>query len=119
MSPVEIVRQVVKTLDDKKGEDIKVIRINDLSILADYFVFCTGTSSTHVKTLAEEVDFQLGQKGVNPLRSEGFGDASWIVLDYGSVLVHVFYPDTRKFYDLERLWQDGEEIAVNTLLEGK
>ena len=102
----------IKALDEKKGQEIAAIEIGDLTTLADYFVIASGTSATHVKSLAEEVEFQLEQQGVKPLRTEGMDARNWIILDYGEVIVHVFYPEARSFYDLEHLWADGEELDL-------
>lgn len=116
LTDIEIVASAVKSLDEKKARDIKVIRIRDLTILSNYFVLATGTSSTQVKALADEVEHKLGEKGLTPKRTEGYQGASWIILDYIDVVVHVFYEETRNFYDLERLWQDGEFIDCSEFL---
>lgn len=91
----------------KKAKDIRVLKVEDLTVLTDYFVIGTGSSATQVKALADEVEYQLGQAGVKPLRREGMDARNWILLDYGTVIVHVFYPETRDFYDLEHLWADA------------
>ena len=109
---VELAKKAVEILDKKKGMDLKLIGIRDISVLADYFVIATGTSSTHVKALADEVEYQLGQAGVKPLRREGMDARNWILLDYGTVIVHVFYPETRDFYDLEHLWADATPVEI-------
>ncbi len=112
-----MLRTIVTALENKKAQEIKVIEISDLTILADHFVIASGTSSTQVKALADEVEFQMAQEGVKPLHTEGYPSGSWIVLDYGSVVVHVFYGETRDFYSLERLWSDGKNIDLKTLTE--
>ncbi len=112
----EILKTIVKTLDSKKAEDIQMIGIRDLTIVADYFVIANGTSNTQTKALADEVEFQLKQRGVAPLRTEGFQGGTWIVLDYGDVVVHVFYKETREHYNLERLWSDGVHCDVEKYL---
>lgn len=117
MTQQEKLETIVKTLDKKIAEDIQVIGIKDLTILADYFVIANGTSTTHAKALADEVDFVLGQKGENPARIEGYNSANWIVLDYSDIIVHVFYKETRQFYSLERLWSDGEQVDISKLLK--
>lgn len=116
MTQEAILKSIVTTLDNKKAEDIQVIGVRDLTIIADYFVIAAGGSSTHTKALADEVEFQLGEKGCNPLRTEGYQGADWIVLDYGDIVVHVFYKETREFYGLERLWSDGERIDIKKYL---
>lgn len=116
MAIIDIVKTAVKALDSKKGVDIEVIEIKDLTILADYFVFCTGTSTTQVKALADEAEYQLGLAGVEPHHIEGKA-TGWILLDYGNVVIHVFLGSQREFYQLERLWQDGKKLDVTEFLE--
>jgi len=117
MNEQQILELVVKTLDAKKGEELKVIKIADVSSLANYFVLATGNSSTHVKSLADETEQVLKKAGVTPRRTEGYRGADWIVLDYIDVVVHVFYKETREFYDLERLWEEGESVDVQAFLK--
>ena len=117
MTDIEILKEGIKALDSKKADDIKILKVRDLTILANYFVIAGGTSSTQVKALADEVDFRLGEKGLEPKSIEGKSSRNWIVLDYIDVVFHVFYKDTRDFYDLERLWQDAEEIDVSQFLD--
>jgi len=121
MTEQERLELIIKTLDSKRGEDIQAIKIADLTILADYFVIVNGTSNTHARTLADEVEFQLLQHGIEPQRRESDTGNTWIILDYGDIIVHVFYKDTRSFYKLEGLWADGERLDVSSLLteEGK
>lgn len=107
---------IVKTLDSKKGEDIQAIKISDLTILADYFVIVNGTSNTHTRSLADEVEFQLSQQGIEPERRETDTGNTWIILDYGDIIVHAFYKETRDFYKLEGLWADGEQIDISGLV---
>ncbi|MBQ2676028.1 MAG: ribosome silencing factor [Clostridia bacterium] len=115
MESNDILKIAVKALDDKKAHDIKVIKVDDLTVLADYFVIATGNSNTQVRALADEVDYKLSESGVQPHHIEG-KSSGWILLDYSSVVVHVFYKDAREFYSLERLWQDGTDVDVNELL---
>ena len=117
MEAKELMENIVKVLDSKKAKDIRAIRIGDLTILGEYFVIVTGTSSTQVKMLADEVDYQLGEKGVQPHRVEGYHSENWIILDYTDVIVHIFHEDTREFYDLERLWADGEKVDLSGILK--
>lgn len=117
MTPKEIAVAAVRALASKKAKDVRMIGIRDLTILADYFVIATGTSNTHVKALADEVEFALKQQGVAPNHEEGHHSNTWILLDYGSVVVHVFQGQTREFYDIERLWKDGEAVDLSSLLE--
>ena len=117
MESKELAMQIAKLLDSKKATRVKVLKVRDLTVLADYFVIASGTSSTHVKSLAEEVEFQFKEKGVAPIRTEGFNTQNWFILDYANVIVHVFYGETREFYSLERLWTDGERLSLDELLQ--
>ncbi len=117
MTSRELGEMAVKVLDEKKATDIKMIRIEDISVLADYFVIATGTSSTHVKSLADEVEFRLKEMGIEPSHVEGYRSNSWILLDYANVVVHVFTAESRSFYDLDRLWRDGETVDISRLLQ--
>ena len=107
---------IVKALDSKRAEDIQAIKIGDLTIIADYFIIADGTSNIHTKALAEEVEFKMTQQGIEPSRTEGYQGQTWIVLDYGDVVVHVFYKETRDHYNLERLWSDGTSVDVSKYL---
>lgn len=115
MNSLELATKAAQILDNKKATRVKVLKVQDLTVIADYFVIASGTSSTHVKSLAEELEFQLKEQEVAPLRTEGFGTQNWFVLDYANVIVHVFSPDARDFYDLEHLWADGEEVELSFL----
>lgn len=115
MTALETAKSAAKALDGKKGEKIKVIRITDVSVLADYMVIATGGNSTHVKALADEVEDKLSEAGVSVSHIEGYRSNSWILLDYVDVIVHVFSDEARQYYDLERLWQDGEIIELPEL----
>ena len=112
----EVAIHVTKALDEKKGKDIKMIRISDVSSLADYFVICTGTANTHVKTLCDFAEYTMEQLGEPMLGREGHRGNSWELLDYGSVVVHVFTEEARTFYNLERLWADGENVDLSNIL---
>ncbi len=116
MTELEIAKEIVKVLDNKKGMDIKLIEIAEHSIVADYFVIVTGTSNTHVKALADETEYELSQKGVEPHHIEGRA-TGWILLDYSSVLVHIFTGESREYYNLERLWQDAKTIDISDITE--
>ena len=116
MTSLQTATCAAKALDSKKGNDIRVIRINDVSILADYMVIATGNSSTQVKALSEEVEEKLDQAGVSVSHIEGHRSNTWILLDYVDVIVHVFSDEARQYYDLERLWQDGEILDIEQIL---
>lgn len=113
MESLQLATRIAQILDKKKAHSLKVLKVEDLTALTDYFVIATGSSTTQVKSLAEEVEFQMDQEGVKTLRSEGFDSKSWVLLDYGNVIVHVFYPEAREFYDLDHLWADGEEVQID------
>ncbi len=113
MTSLELAEQAARILDEKKAADLKVIRIADISVLADYFVIATGTSSTHVRALADEVEFKLGRLGTQPIHKEGYRSNTWVLLDYGSVVVHMFTADARAYYDLDRLWSDGKNVGLS------
>ncbi len=117
MTQEELIASAVKILDSKKAEDIRVIKIGDLTILADYFIIADGTSSTQTKALADEVEFRLKQQGREPKQVQGNNGSNWIILDYSDVVIHIFYKETRDFYNLERLWSDGEEIDISKYLD--
>ena len=106
-----------KAISSKKGLNIKLIEIGDISSLADYMVIATGTSSTHVKAIADEVEYQLDEAGISVSHIEGYRSNSWILLDYVDVIVHIFSDEAREFYDLERLWQDGKEIGISDIVD--
>lgn len=106
----------VKALDSKKAEKIKALKVADLTILANYFVIAGASSTTQVKALANEVEYQLEQHGIRPKSVEGVQSANWIVLDYVDIIVHVFLNESREFYKLEHLWADGEEVDISGII---
>ena len=108
----EVAIHVTKALDEKKGMDIKLLKIDKVSSLADYFIICTGTSSPHVKTLCDYAELTLENCGETLLGREGHRGNSWELLDFGSVVLQVFTDEARKFYDLERLWADAEFVDL-------
>ena len=116
LTPQQVAYEVTKALDEKKGIDIKLLKIDRVSSLADYFLICTGTSNTHVKTLCDYAEFTLENLGEPLLGREGHRGNSWELLDYGTIVVHVFTDEARKFYDLERLWADAENIDLSDIV---
>lgn len=106
-----------KAISSKKGLNIQVIEISDISVLADYMVIATGTSSTHVKALADEVEYKLDEAGISVSHIEGYRSNSWILLDYVDVIVNVFSDEAREFYDLDRLWQDGKPVDLTGIVD--
>ncbi len=113
MTALEKVKNIVKFLDDKKAVDVKVLKIAELTVVSDFFVVVNGTSTTHIKALADEVDYQMGLIGEQG-RLEGKA-SDWLLIDFGDVIVHVFLPDAREHYNLEHLWADAEEIDIDSL----
>lgn len=114
---LDLAKAAVKVLDTKKAFDIKILKIDKKTILADYFVICTGNSSTQIKTLADEVEYQFGVGNVPFVRLEGTDSDEWKIIDCHDIIVHVFSNEARNFYKLEKLWADAEEIDINSILE--
>lgn len=119
MTALELAQKAAVILDNKKADELKVLGIQELSVLADYFVLATGTSSTHVKALADEVEFRLKENGIMADHVEGYRSNAWILLDYGHVVIHVFTGEARQFYDLDRLWKDAETISLDFLSQAE
>lgn len=115
-SPREIAEYAVSVLDAKKAREIRLLYTEKQTIIADYFVLCTGTSSTQIKSLADEVEYRLSLCGIAPLHVEGSGSGGWVLMDFGCVLVHVFSRDARTFYSLEKLYPDTSECDISALL---
>ena len=111
----EMVKLAVQALEDKKGEDIKVIDITGVSVLADYFIIASGTNKNQVQALVDNVDETLGRAGYEAKQMEGYSTANWVLLDYSDIIVHVFDSENRLFYDLERIWRDGKTISLDEL----
>jgi len=115
-TPEKIAFEVTKALDEKKGMNIKLLKIDKVSSLADYFLICTGTSNTHVRTLCDYAEYTLEQLGEPMLGREGHRGNSWELLDYGTIVVHVFTEEAREFYALERLWADAETVDISDII---
>ena len=116
MTSYESAIVLAKALDDKKGNEIKVLKTEGLTTLADYFVICTATSSTQVKAMSDACEEAMEKHGEKVHHIEGHRDGTWLLLDFSSVVVHVFTDETRKFYHLERLWGDAEEMDLSEVL---
>ena len=117
MTPKELAMIAVKALDEKKGREIAAIQVTEQTTLADYFVIATGSSNTQINALCGAVDKAMKeQAGEDPMRREGYRDGTWVLLDYGCVIVHVFSPEAREFYSLERLWSDGTPVDLTGVL---
>lgn len=111
MEPLLLAKTAAALLDNKKAAQLNVIKIEEISALADYFVIATGNSSTHVRSLADELEEKLEQEGITPVRVEGYRSNGWVLLDYNTVVVHIFTQEAREYYDLDRLWADGEKVS--------
>lgn len=111
----EMAKIVYNALEDKKAEDVVMLEVSDITILADYFIIANGTNSSQVQALVDNVEEQLGKVGVNPKRVEGIGNTNWILMDYGDIIVHIFSKEDRLFYDLERIWRDGKKVYKEDL----
>ena len=114
--PQELAKFCVQALDKKGATDIRLLHVEEQTIIAEYYVLCCGRSTTHVSALADEVEYQTAQGGVKPLRAEGRNAGAWALMDYGSVLVHVFTKEQRDFYKLEKLYQAESEVNISDLL---
>ena len=115
MNSNEIAKLAIEALEDKKAEDIKVIDISEVSVIADYFIIANGTNRNQIQTLSDNVEEKLGKAGVELKQMEGYDSANWVLLDFRDVIIHIFDKDNRLFYDLERIWRDGKLIEADSL----
>lgn len=111
----KMVKTAYQALDEKKGEDIKIINLEGISVLADYFIIANGTNSSQVQALVDNVEEELHKAGYSLKQREGYSNGNWVLLDFGDVIVHIFDRENRLFYDLERIWRDGKEITFDEL----
>lgn len=111
----EMAKLAYQALEEKKGEDIKIIDIAEISVLADYFIIANGTNANQVNALVDSVEEALSKAGYEVKQREGYGLGNWVLLDFGDIIVHVFDKENRLFYDLERIWRDGKAIAPESL----
>ena len=116
LTPEQMAAIAAKALEDKKAKDVKILKTAEQTVLADYFVICSGSTAPHIQALVDEVDKQLSEAGEPPIRREGLRSDIWVLMDFGSVIVHVFTEEARKFYNLERLWSDSQEVTLSSLL---
>ena len=116
VDPQVLAQECVKILDEKKAQDIRLLRVEEQTILANYFVICTGTSNTQLRALAAEIEYRMTQAGDPPLRMEGYDEAIWIIVDLGCVIVHLFSRAAHEFYGLEKLWADAEHVDLSMLI---
>ena len=115
--PLELSKEIINILYNKKAHNIKLLHVKDQTTITDYFVICTGNSNTQIKALADELDMKTSEKGLAPTSMEGFSEATWIVLDYASVIVHIFNRESREFYNLEKLWNDSEVVDIDQYIQ--
>lgn len=115
-TPDALASSIVKILDEKLAGDIRLLHVTEKTIIADYFVICTGTSSTQIRSLAGEVEYAIGESGLKPGHIEGLPEGNWVCMDYHSVIVHIFNEENRKNYRLEKLWEDAEEVDIKDTL---
>ena len=115
MTSRELAKLACDALDDKKALEIKVINIENVSTLADYFIIASGTNHNQVQAMADNVDETLGRAGYEPKQIEGYQNANWILMDYRDIVIHIFDEENRLFYDLERIWRDGTVVEVEDL----
>ena len=111
----EMLKVIIDALQDKKAEDIRVIDISNVSVIADYFVIASGSNTNQIQAMVDNVEEEMFKAGFDNHKVEGYNTASWILLDYNDVIVHVFSEDDRAFYNIERIWRDGKEIDINSL----
>ena len=111
----EMAEKVIEILNTRKAHNVKLLRVEDQTVISDYFVICSATSNTQVKSLAAEIEYKMGLCAVDPLHLDGYSEGQWAVIDYGAVMVHVFHEEARQFYKLEKLWADSEEVDISAL----
>ena len=117
MNSYDLMKTAVKAADGRKAINIKILHLEELTTLCDYFIICSGTSTPHMNAIYEEIDMKLSEAGIKPAAREGLGNPGWVLLDYGDVIVHIFNENSREFYSIERLWSDAEEIDVENLID--
>ncbi len=115
-APFDVAQFIVTVLDSKKAKNISLLHVEKQTVIADYFIICTGNSRTQIKSLADEVEYRMSSEGIEPLHVEGGRGDSWILLDYGSVIVHVFGSESREFYNLEKLYDGTTEQDISSLI---
>ena len=111
-----LAKEIVKILDANKAGQIKLLRVDDQTVMTDYFVICTGNSNTHIKSLSGEVEYKLGEAGIAHTGVDGYDSGIWIVMDYTTVMVHIFNREQRDFFKLEKLWADAEDIDIDNIV---
>ena len=113
---LEMAKLACRALDEKKGKDIKVIDIHEVSVIADYFVIASASNQNQVQAMVDNVEEMLGKAGCECKQIEGYQTANWILMDYGDVVIHIFDEENRLFYDLERIWRDGKVVEIEEIM---
>lgn len=116
MEAKEMAKLAIKAMEDKKAEDISLIDISEVSVIADYFLIASGSNRSQIQALIDNVEETLGRAGAALKQIEGYDTANWVLMDYGDIIVHVFDRDNRLFYDLERIWRDGKKVDIESFL---
>lgn len=109
-----IAKAIVEELDEMKAQDIKIMTVSDKTVVTDYLIICTGNSSTQIKSISGRLEMKLKERELEPLNIDGYAEGTWVVMDYASVMVHVFHKDMREFYKLEKLWSGSGEVTLNS-----
>lgn len=115
-SSLDVAKYIASVLDSKKARDIKLLYVEKQTVIADYFVICTGTSRTQIRALADEIDYKLKEYGIDSLRTEGMDTGLWVLKDYGSVIVHIFNEENRGFYKLEKLYDETTNVDISEII---
>lgn len=115
MTSKELTKLTISALEDKKAEDIRIIDISEVSVLADYFIIASGSNRSQIQALSDSVEESMAKAGAPAKQIEGYDTANWVLLDFGDIIVHVFDRENRLFYDLERIWRDGKAVEKDSL----
>ncbi|MCR5715930.1 MAG: ribosome silencing factor [Lachnospiraceae bacterium] len=111
----DAVKSIVSIIEDKKGEDIRVIDISEVSVIGDYFIIASGNNRSQIQAMADDIDEKLGKAGLIQKNIEGYQNANWVLMDFGDIIVHLFDQENRVFYDLERIWRDGKVLDPSSI----
>ncbi len=111
----EMIKIAINSLENRKAQDLKVIDISEISVIADYFLIAGGNNRNQIQALSDHLEEELGRAGYSPRQIEGYNQANWVLLDYSDIIVHIFDKESRSFYDLERLWKDGKPVDLDEL----
>lgn len=114
---MEMANLAITALEDKKAEDIKIIDISEVSVIADYFIIAGGSNRSQIQALCDNVDEKLGRAGFAVKQIEGYDTANWILMDFGDIIVHIFDKENRLLYDLERIWRDGKPVDIQEFIK--